>query len=341
MVWGACNGLRVKNATGLGVLTATSGSSAMPCASRSNLDASSRALFSRECRLAGVSIVMGMDWYRLVTVAETPGPLRASGGLTILPEAGLEALADCALIVIPGWPTDGAQPSRAIRKALQSAHDRGARIASICSGAFLLAACGLLAGKRATTHWLYADRFRELYPEVILNAEVLYVDEGAILTSAGSAAGVDLLLHIVRQDLGAKAANEIARRLVVPAHRDGGQAQFIPRPVPIKRRDRLSPLLDRIRANPADDWSIARMAREAAMSTRTFTRRFREVTGMAPGDWVTAVRTETARFLLETEAAGLEDIAAAAGFGSVATLRHHFRLRIGVPPMAYRARFSA
>ncbi len=193
---------------------------------------------------------------------------------------------------------------------MQSARDRGARIASICSGAFLLAACGLLAGKRATTHWLYADRFRELYPEVTLDADVLYIDEGRILTSAGSAAGVDLLLHIVRQDFGAKAANEIARRLVMPAHRDGGQAQFIPRPVPIKRQDRLSPLLDRIRVNPADDWSISRMANEVAMSTRTFIRRFREITGMAPGDWVTAVRTETARFLLETEPAGLEDIAA-------------------------------
>jgi AraC family transcriptional activator FtrA len=284
---------------------------------------------------------MGAGWYQLITVAESAGPLRASGGLKILPEAGLEALAESDMIVVPGWPIDGTRPSSAVREALEEAHERGARIASICSGAFLLAACGLLAGKRAATHWLYADRLRELHPDVCVDADVLYVDEGQILTSAGSAAGVDLLLHIVRQDFGANAANEIARRLIMPAHRDGGQAQFIPRPVPVKREDRLAPVLDMVRANPADEWSILRMAREAAMSTRTFIRRFRDATGMAPGDWVIAVRTEAARFLLETEAATLEDIAAAAGFGSVATLRHHFRTRIGLPPAAYRARFSA
>lgn len=284
---------------------------------------------------------MGADWYRFVTVAEEPRPLRATGGLQISAEAGLEVLARADTIVIPGWRTDGAPPTPAVRRALLQAYAGGARLVSICSGAFLLAACGLLAGRAATTHWRYADRLRALHPDVDVKPDVLYVDEGQILTSAGSAAGVDLMLHIVRKDRGARAANEIARRLVMAPHRAGGQAQFIERPVPRHAADRLGALLEAVRRRPAERWTIARMARRVAMSQRTFIRRFRDSTGMRPGEWVIAARLEVARYLLESTAADLDEIAGSAGFGSAAALRHHLRRRVGLTPSAYRASFRA
>ncbi len=284
---------------------------------------------------------MGPDWYHLVTVAEGRRPLRATGGLRIFPEAGLETLARAGTIVIPCWRTDGAPPTPAVRTALLDAFDRGTRLVSICSGAFLLAACGFLAGRRATTHWLYADQLQALYPDIEVDPDVLYVDGARILTSAGSAAGVDLMLHIVRKDFGARVANEIARRMVMAPHREGGQAQFIDRPVPARAHDSLGSLLEAIRRRPADRWTIARMARRAAMSQRTFIRRFQESTGMGPGDWVIATRLEAARFLLESTATGLEEVSRSSGFGNPAALRHHFRRRIGLTPTAYRASFSA
>ena len=283
---------------------------------------------------------MGPDWYRLVTVAEERRLLAATGGLQVCPEAGLEALARAATIVIPGWSTDGAAPSPAVKQALSEAYARGARLVSICSGAFLLAACGFLAGRRATTHWLYADRLQTLHPDIEVNPGVLYVDEEQILTSAGSAAGVDLLLYIVRKDFGAQAANEIARRMVTAPHREGGQAQFIERPVPRRANDHLSTLLEAVRGRPAERWTIARMARRVSMSQRTFIRRFHESTGMGPGEWVIATRLEAARYLLESTAAGLDEVSQNAGFGSPAALRHHFRQQVGLTPTAYRAQFG-
>ncbi|MHB8812457.1 MAG: transcriptional regulator FtrA [Steroidobacteraceae bacterium] len=284
---------------------------------------------------------MGPDWYRFVTVAEEQRPLRATGGFQVCPEAGLEMLAQAGTIVIPGWRTDGVPPSPEVRTALSDAYARGARLVSICSGAFLLAACGLLAGRRATTHWLYADKLQALHPDIEVNPDVLYVDEEQVLTSAGSAAGVDLMLHIVRKDFGARAANEIARRMVMAPHREGGQAQFIDRPVPRRADDRLGSLLESVRRRPAERWTIARMARRVAMSQRTFIRRFHESTGMGPGEWVIAARLEVARFLLESTAADLDEVAQSSGFGNPATLRHHFRRRIGLTPTAYRASFGA
>jgi AraC family transcriptional regulator, transcriptional activator FtrA len=284
---------------------------------------------------------MGPDWYRFVTVAEERRPLRATGGFQVCPEAGLEMLAQAGTIVIPGWRTDGVPPSPAVRTALSDAYERGARLVSICSGAFLLAACGLLAGRRATTHWLYADKLQALHPNIEVNPDVLYVDGEQVLTSAGSAAGVDLMLHIVRKDFGARAANEIARRLVMAPHREGGQAQFIDRPVPRRADDRLGSLLESVRRRPAERWTIARMARRVAMSQRTFIRRFHESTGMGPGEWVIAARLEVARFLLESTVADLDEVSHSSGFGNPATLRHHFRRRIGLTPTAYRASFGA
>ena len=284
---------------------------------------------------------MGADWYRCITVSEERRPLAATGGLMVYPQAGVEMLARAGTIVIPGWRTDGAQPTPAVRQALLAAYDRGTRLVSICSGAFLLAACGLLSGRRATTHWLYTDRLGALHPDIQIDPHVLYVDGEQILTSAGSAAGVDLLLHIVRKDFGARAANEIARRMVMAPHREGGQAQFIDRPIPRRSSDGLGTLLEAVRRRPAERWTIARMARRASMSQRTFIRRFHESTGMRPGEWVIATRLQTARFLLESTATGLEEISRTCGFGSPAALRHHLRRRVGLTPTAYRAAFRA
>lgn len=283
---------------------------------------------------------MGKDWYRFSTCTEAPRrPLRANGGLKVMAGGGLNALRDAGTIIIPGWHTDRKPPSPALRKALWAAHERGARLVTICSGVFLLAAAGLLKGRRVTTHWRYAEQLQAAYPDLSVEADVLYVDDGDILTSAGSAAGVDLLLHIVRKDFGPQAANSVARRLVMPPHRDGNQAQYIEKPVPERADGRLAPLLDAIRRRPGAEWTVAKMAEAAAMSERTFVRRFQELTGASPGDWLGGVRTDAARELLESSRASLEYIATAVGFGSLGTLRHHFRTRLSTTPANYRRRF--
>lgn len=285
---------------------------------------------------------MGKDWYSFSTCAEAPRrPLRANGGLKVMAETGLVAMRRAGTVIIPGWRADRAPPSPALRKALWAAHADGARLVTICSGVFLLAAAGLLKGRRVTTHWRYAAQLQAAYPDLRVEPDVLYVDDGDILTSAGSAAGVDLLLHIVRKDHGPKAANSVARRLVMPPHRDGDQAQYIERPVPLQAGGRLAPLLDAIRKRPAERWTVAKMAKTAAMSERTFVRRFLEMTGSSPGEWLCGVRTDAARELLEASRASLEDIATAVGFGSLGTLRHHFRTRLSTSPADYRRRFRA
>ena len=283
---------------------------------------------------------MGPDWCRFVPVAEQAGAYWTNSGVEVSVKAGLEALADAGTIVIPGWRTDGATPSAALAQALHEALGRGARLVTICSGVFLLAAAGLLKGRPVTTHWQHAARLLTLYPGLSIDPDVLYVDHGDIATSAGSAAGVDLLLHIVRKDFGADAANRVARRLVMPPHREGGQAQYIERPVPPRANGRLGPLLDAVRARPAGAWTVAAMARQAAMSERSFARHFHAITGMSPGKWRVALRLGLARDMLECSDATIEAVAATAGFGSVATLRHHFRTRLAIGPAAYRARFS-
>lgn len=284
---------------------------------------------------------MGDDWYRFVTCAVERGPLRAGGGLLVTAEAGVDRLADAGTIIIPGWKGVDVAPPAPLVAALNEAHQRGTRLVSICSGVFVLAATGLLNGKRATTHWRYADALREAYPRIEVDPDVLYVDEGEVLTSAGSAAGIDLLLHLVRRDFGPRIVNKVARRLVAPPHRDGGQAQFIERPVPSRSDGRLAPLLDVMRERLDRPMTIAQLASEAAMSERTFLRRFREMTGTTPGEWLVSARIDGARQLLETDTLAIEQIALQSGFGSAATLRHHFRQRIGIGPSDYRRRFSA
>lgn len=283
----------------------------------------------------------GDDWYRFVSCSEGRRSVRANGHVSIVPEADLDVLVTAGTIVIPGWPATGEQPSPAVAGAIRQAHANGARLVTICSGVFLLASLGLADGQLVTTHWKYADRLRALYPALMVDPDVLYVDNGNILTSAGSAAGIDLLLHIVRKDFGADRANQVARRLVMPPHRDGGQAQFIERPVPRQAGSRLAMLLDAVRARPGERWTIGQMAQEAAMSERTMIRRFKESLGSSPGEWLVETRVDAARQLLEASAATIEEVAGLAGFGSAATLRHHFRKRMGVSPAHYRARFSA
>lgn len=283
---------------------------------------------------------MGPGWYRFATAAVEAGPLQAHGGLRFEVDGGLELLARADLIIAPGWKgIDAAVPAE-LAVALVAAYDRGARLASICSGAFVLAATGLLDSRRAATHWRYAQALADAYPAVQVDASVLYVEADRVLTSAGSAAGIDLMLHIVRTDFGVEAANGVARRLVMPAHRSGGQAQFIERPVARLPTNKLGPLLDRIRAEPARRWTVGMLAKEAAMSERSFLRRFAGATGMAPGEWLTAIRVEEAKRLLETTTASIEEVSRLAGLGSPANFRHHFSHATGLSPRQHRASFG-
>jgi AraC family transcriptional regulator, transcriptional activator FtrA len=288
---------------------------------------------------------LGPDWYRFETCSLKGASVSSQYGMRMRAANGLERLHAAGTIVIPGWEGIDVPVPQAILDALRGAHARGARLLSICSGAFVLAATGLLDGMRATTHWRYAEALRHRYPEICVDPNVLYVDEGSILTSAGSAAGLDLCLHLVRRDYGSKIANQVARRLVIPPHREGGQAQFLERPVEDhvrgpEQRGSLSVLLDKIRKRPGEHWHIAELARFAAMSERTFMRRFRAATGLSPADWVTRARIDAARELLENTALSIDHVAERCGLGTPTTLRHHFRKKVGVSPAQYRKRFS-
>ncbi|KQV60071.1 transcriptional regulator [Pelomonas sp. Root1217] len=283
---------------------------------------------------------MGPGWYRFASAAVESGPLRAHGGLSVTSDGGIELLDQADLIVMAGWKGADVPVPEALAKRLRKAWQRGARLASICSGAFVLAATGLLDGRRAATHWRYADQLRERHPAIAVDAGVLYAEEDRVFTSAGSAAGIDLMLHLVRSDFGVEAANSVARRLVMPAHRGGGQAQFIERPVPRDRTNRLSSLMDQVRADLRAPWTLERMAAASAMSPRTLLRRFTEATGQSPGDWLIAERVAEAQRLLEASSLPVESVAAEAGFGSVQALRHHFQARLGLAPRAYRSSFG-
>jgi AraC family transcriptional activator FtrA len=284
---------------------------------------------------------MGKHWYRFAVAAADPGPLRATGGVHVTADGGLDLLAQAGTVIIPGWRGADAPVPDALCAALRQAHAAGARIMSLCSGAFVLAAAGLLDGRNATTHWQYADQLVRSCPSLRFVPDVLYVDEGSVLTAAGSAAGLDLCLHLVRRDWGPQRANQVARRLVLPAHRQGGQAQYVERPVPREHAggSRISLLLDRVRASLDQAWPLHRLAAEAAVSLRALHRQFHQTLAQSPGQWLRDERVQRARELLETAPLSIEDIAAACGFGSAATLRHHFRTRLDISPAAYRMRF--
>ncbi len=285
---------------------------------------------------------MGQGWYRYRLVPIEPGRLQVAGGLSVETDGDLSLLDDADLIVVPGWRGKDAPVPQALVLALQAAHRRGTRLASLCSGVFVLAATGLLDGHRATTHWRYTDALAARHPDIVIEPDVLYVDNGAILTAAGSAAGIDLCLHIVRRDFGAEAANRVARRLVVPPHRDGGQAQYIERPVPIAyESQRLGALIDWMRANIAEDLALPALALRAGMSLRTFQRRFEEMTGLAPGAWIIRERVSRARDVLEANwDLPIDAVADLCGFRAPESFRHHFRILVGATPSVYRQTFG-
>lgn len=282
---------------------------------------------------------LGVDWYDFVVCSFDRGPLRATGGVRIEAAAGLPTLRRADTIVVPGWRDVDEIPPEPLLRALRAAHARGARLVTICSGVFVLAAAGLLDGRRATTHWRYVERLRSRYPRIGVEPDVLYVEDGDILTSAGSAAGIDLCLHVVRRDFGAEIANRVARRLIVPPHRDGGQSQYVPEPVRPTSGAGLAPVLEWAERSLAEPLRVEQLARRAAMSPRTFARRFRAETGTTPHQWLVHQRLLAAQRRLETTSDAIDEIAAATGFDSAATLRLHFRRILGTTPTAYRRRF--
>lgn len=283
---------------------------------------------------------LDLDWYRFETCAAKRGTLRGRFGLRIVADAGLERLREADTVIVPGWTSVDTPVPPKLTHALCEAHARGARLVSICSGAFVLAATGLLDGKRATTHWRYADALRRMYPRIEVDPDVLYIEEGRVFTSAGSAAGLDLCLHIVRLDYGPAIANQVARRLVIAPHRDGGQAQFVERPVPKRSADAFSKVLQTMHRGLADDQPIAELAAMAAMSQRTFLRRFKDATGTTPAAWLVAARLARARELLESTSLSIAQIASECGLGSEMTLRHHFRRQLHTSPSLYRSGFA-
>ena len=278
------------------------------------------------------------NWYEFVVCAADEGPLKTIGGLEVKASSGLATLRRAHTIIVPGWRKLEERPPAALVEALKAAHRRGARLVSFCSGVFVLAATGLLDGRRATTHWRSIAALRRQYPRIIIDPDVLYVDEGNLLTSAGSAAGIDLSLHIIRRDHGTRIANAVARRLVMAPHREGGQAQYVPTPVGDEDRPWLARLFEWAQRHIDEPLSVERLAREACMSTRTLTRRFADTAGVSPTDWIIGLRVARAKDLLETTTRSVEQIATSCGFGSAATLRHHFRQRVHMSPARYRAR---
>ncbi len=279
-------------------------------------------------------------WYRFGVCALESGPLRAAGGVHVTAPHTLKLLDRADTIVIPGWrDADEAPPPALIRK-LRAAHARGARLCSICSGVFVLAATGLLDGRAATTHWRYAEKLRQRFPKIEVRPNALYVDAGQLITAAGSAAGLDMMLHLVRRDYGARVANLVAQRLVIPPHREGGQAQYLPRPLPRNEASPIAPLMDWIRAHPRETHSLTALARRAAMSPRTLQRHFRDAVGLSPNSWLLRERVALAKEALETTNAPLWKVSESAGFGSEESFRRHFRRIARTTPARYRQEFG-
>jgi len=282
----------------------------------------------------------GAPRFDLAVVAAEDGPIDTTAGFSLNIDQGLEKLAAARTVIVPSWRDPAERPPQALLDALSDAHRRGADIVGLCLGAYVLAAAGLLDGRRATTHWAFAEDFGRRFPAVKVDADVLYVEDGNILTSAGTAAGIDCCLHLLRRDYGAEYANSVARRLVVPPHRQGGQAQFIEHPLPATGADsRLAELLDWVRANLQLTHTLDSLSEKALMSRRTLTRRFRQLTGSSIVDWLLGERLALAQRLLETTDQPVEQIASLSGFGSPVSLRHHFRNALGVSPNAWRQSF--
>lgn len=284
---------------------------------------------------------MGDGWYRFAVAAVDDGEMRALGGIRLMTDGGLELLKEADTLVVPGWRGVESPVPDALCDALCQAHARGCRIMSICSGVFVLAAAGLLNGKKATTHWRYTERLRQQYPAISVVEDVLYLAQDNIMTSAGSAAGIDLCLHVVRLDFGLDAANVVAQRLVVQPHRDGAQKQRIARPVARDRESlRLGSLFDYLQQNIAENHTVASLAQRMGMSERTFLRRFQEATGKTPARWLLDERLRRAQHYLATTRISMESVAEHAGFVNGKTLRRHFRRHLASSPLAWRKKFT-
>lgn len=277
-------------------------------------------------------------WYDLVVCTPNGSPAR---WLPDVATRGFPTLAEVDTVIVPSTSVLDRPPDPALTGALRAAHAAGVRIAALCTGAFVLAAAGLLDGRTATTHWMHADELSRLHPQVDVRADVLYVNDGPLLTSAGKTAALDLCLHLVHTDHGAAAANGLARRLVVPSHRPGGQAQFIAPPPDPRVTDRLGPSLDWARAHLDQPITVQDLAREAGLSTRQLARRMGAEVGLTPLDWLHQQRITRAQELLERTDASIEQIADRCGIGTATTLRRHFHRSLGVSPTVYRATFRS
>jgi len=281
----------------------------------------------------------GNALYEVVTCGLTPGPVAATTGFAVVPEAGPEALESADTVVIPGTRFPSARTEGVLTPEVTEALARirpDARLVSICTGAFILAAAELLDGRRATTHWKFADDMRRLHPRVLIDENVLFVDDGDVLTSAGLAAGIDLCLHLIRSDHGAQVANAVARYCVVPPWREGGQAQFIDRHVPAPDHFSTATTREWALQHLDEELTVQRLARHAKMSARTFNRRFREETGQSPGMWIRQRRIDRARELLESRDLPVDEVARLSGLGTGGNLRHHLRRGMGISPSSYR-----
>ena len=282
----------------------------------------------------------GIPRFELLVCAAEDGALQTTAGFSIETHHGLNKLSKAATIIVPSWRDPAELPPQALLDALRQASQQGARIVGLCLGSFVLAAAGLLDGRPATTHWLWADELARRYPLIRVNPDVLYVDDGEIITSAGTAAGIDCCLHVLRRQYGAKIANDVARRMVVPPHRQGGQAQYIQQPVRhISTIDHFAEVLDWATGNLDKPLSLDMLAERARMSRRTFTRRFRQVMGNTVGEWLLSQRLSLSQQLLETTDSSIELIAERAGFGSTASLRQHFSQAFKISPSNYRREF--
>ncbi|MFE9622910.1 helix-turn-helix domain-containing protein [Streptomyces sp. NPDC006527] len=291
------------------------------------------------CEVFGADMTgVAEPWYRFSVCG--PSAVRV-GRFRLAPDHGLDRLPHADTVIVPGWADVDRDPPAELIEAVRAAHEAGARVASLCTGAFVLAAAGLLDGRRATTHWAHARELAERHPRVTVDPDVLYVDNGSVLTSAGKAAAMDLCLHLVRLDHGSSVANTLARRLVVPPHRDGGQAQFVTAPVPAPDNHPLAELFPWVIRRLDQPLTVEDLARQARMSSRNLGRHFRSVTGTTPLQWLLTQRIRHAQELLETTDDTVDSIAAATGMGTSTTLRRHFQRTVGVPPDTYRRTFRS